>query len=441
MSPGSFSPIDVSEPDDYLRTFCSYSAPSLCFPPSLVSYPSFYVSQAAVPNWLSQHLPAVHHGEHTADHPQRLHYFPADASHPPARHGPRPVAKGTACWHPVPCWSSRYDPWRVAPSLQCHDAWEYVCLCVCLWVAASVVCSLCSCEVVATFSDAQKQMTRSNFSDLPFHTRALNYLGCKSICYQIIFIQILHLLSGCPSKVDHNSIHTCSPVPFFKQSVFWITCSWRWWVKFTQCIFIQKLMNWFLLFNDGPLLLSVKGIIDLAQMPPTILLPHPGGTGTPTLERIAYLPGAQPPFPPRAFNPTSISPGEDPSLPHSYSFVPLVSPAMTCIRETPLSDCSCALPWNVKGQFCPSSPSAKSFCDHNRRIFHCIIQPLSRIIFCFICWNLIAVFFMFKLHSMCMYSYLYFLLSCIDLFFNIYNSESYKRNFVFYREVGFKVYL
>ncbi|KAJ4930394.1 hypothetical protein JOQ06_019398, partial [Pogonophryne albipinna] len=61
------------------------------------------------------------------------------------------------------------------------------------------------------------------------------------------------------------------------------------------------------------------GIIDLAQMPPTILLPHPGGTGNPTLERIAYLPGAQPPFPSRAFNPTSISPGEDPSLPHPYT--------------------------------------------------------------------------------------------------------------------------
>nr|XP_057942610.1 nuclear receptor corepressor 1 isoform X2 [Doryrhamphus excisus] len=54
---------------------------------------------------------------------------------------------------------------------------------------------------------------------------------------------------------------------------------------------------------------GARGIIDLAQMPPTILLPHPGGTGTPTLERIAYLPGAQPPFPTRAFNPTSISPG------------------------------------------------------------------------------------------------------------------------------------
>uniref|UniRef100_A0A8C4HW50 Nuclear receptor corepressor 1 n=1 Tax=Dicentrarchus labrax TaxID=13489 RepID=A0A8C4HW50_DICLA len=54
---------------------------------------------------------------------------------------------------------------------------------------------------------------------------------------------------------------------------------------------------------------GARGIIDLAQMPPTILLPHPGGTGTPTLERMAYLPGAQPPFPPRAFNPTSISPG------------------------------------------------------------------------------------------------------------------------------------
>lgn len=103
-----------------------------------------------------------------------------------------------------------------------------------------------------------------------------------------------------------------------------------------RCWFIQKLMDWFLLFNDGPLLLSVKGIIDLAQMPPTILLPHPGGTGTPTLERIAYLPGAQPPFPPRAFNPTSISPGEDPSLPHSYSCVPLICPAPTSVRDAPL---------------------------------------------------------------------------------------------------------
>ncbi|KAM4620805.1 LOW QUALITY PROTEIN: nuclear receptor corepressor 1 [Polymixia lowei] len=59
---------------------------------------------------------------------------------------------------------------------------------------------------------------------------------------------------------------------------------------------------------------GARGIIDLAQMPPTILLPHPGGTGTPTLERIAYLPGAQPPFPPRAFNPASISPGHQAHL-------------------------------------------------------------------------------------------------------------------------------
>ncbi|XP_051903662.1 nuclear receptor corepressor 1 isoform X1 [Hippocampus zosterae] len=59
---------------------------------------------------------------------------------------------------------------------------------------------------------------------------------------------------------------------------------------------------------------GARGIIDLAQMPPTILLPHPGGTGTPTLERIAYLPGAQPPFTTRAFNPTSISPGHQAQL-------------------------------------------------------------------------------------------------------------------------------
>ncbi|XP_038153535.1 nuclear receptor corepressor 1 isoform X2 [Cyprinodon tularosa] len=57
-----------------------------------------------------------------------------------------------------------------------------------------------------------------------------------------------------------------------------------------------------------------RGNIDLNQMPPTILLPHPGGTGTPTLERSAYFSGAQPPFPPRAFNPTSISPGHQAHL-------------------------------------------------------------------------------------------------------------------------------
>ncbi|KPP67859.1 hypothetical protein Z043_113504 [Scleropages formosus] len=54
---------------------------------------------------------------------------------------------------------------------------------------------------------------------------------------------------------------------------------------------------------------GARGIIDLAQMPPTILLPHPGGTGTPPMDRITYIPGAQAPFPPRAFNPASISPG------------------------------------------------------------------------------------------------------------------------------------
>lgn len=50
-------------------------------------------------------------------------------------------------------------------------------------------------------------------------------------------------------------------------------------------------------------------------MPPTILLPHPGGTGSPSLDRISYIPGPQTPFPPRAFNPASISPGEDPTPP------------------------------------------------------------------------------------------------------------------------------
>lgn len=112
-------------------------------------------------------------------------------------------------------------------------------------------------------------------------------------------------------------------------------------------------MDWFLLFTVGPLLLSVKGIIDLAQMPPTILLPHPGGTGTPTLERIAYLPGAQPPFPPRAFNPTSISPGEDPSLPHPYT--PLSSLPRLLV---PSHLCKCAaLHWPEVSKVSSISPA------------------------------------------------------------------------------------
>ncbi|XP_042338260.1 nuclear receptor corepressor 1-like [Plectropomus leopardus] len=84
-----------------------------------------------------------------------------------------------------------------------------------------------------------------------------------------------------------------------------------------------------------PYAAGARGIIDLAQMPPTILLPHPGGTGTPTLERIAYLPGAQPPFPPRAFNPTSISPGEDPPPPPPP--VPTRVPLSSLLPRSPCS--------------------------------------------------------------------------------------------------------
>lgn len=149
------------------------------------------------------------------------------------------------------------------------------------------------------------------------------------------------------SQVDHYSTPFAA-LFLIDQSVFWSTNKWSWWVtaKYIRCSYIQKLMDQFLLFTVGPLLLSVKGIIDLAQMPPTILLPHPGGTGTPTLERIAYLPGAQPPFPPRAFNPTSISPGEDPSLPHTYTCAPLSSlPRSPCflilLRVQPCTDLRC----------------------------------------------------------------------------------------------------
>ncbi|XP_063811920.1 nuclear receptor corepressor 1 isoform X4 [Pseudophryne corroboree] len=53
---------------------------------------------------------------------------------------------------------------------------------------------------------------------------------------------------------------------------------------------------------------GARGIIDLTNMPPTILVPHPGGTSTPPMDRITYIPGTQLAFPPRPYNPASMSP-------------------------------------------------------------------------------------------------------------------------------------
>lgn len=152
-----------------------------------------------------------------------------------------------------------------------------------------------------------------------------------------------HLLCGCLLQVDHYST-VIAALLLTDQSVFGSTNIGD--GLSVYGVYIQKLMNQFLLFTVGPLLLSVKGIIDLAQMPPTILLPHPGGTGTPTLERIAYLPGAQPPFPPRGYNPTSISPGEDPSIPNPSPLYPSPSLPRSSCSLAPLSvqPCTCTCP-------------------------------------------------------------------------------------------------
>lgn len=45
-------------------------------------------------------------------------------------------------------------------------------------------------------------------------------------------------------------------------------------------------------------------------MPPAILVPHPGGTSTPPMDRITYIPGTQITFPPRPYNSASVSPGK-----------------------------------------------------------------------------------------------------------------------------------
>ncbi|XP_036776538.2 nuclear receptor corepressor 1 isoform X11 [Manis pentadactyla] len=59
---------------------------------------------------------------------------------------------------------------------------------------------------------------------------------------------------------------------------------------------------------------ATRGIIDLTNMPPAILVPHPGGTSTPPMDRITYIPGTQITFPPRPYNATSVSPGHSTHL-------------------------------------------------------------------------------------------------------------------------------
>ncbi|XP_043439160.1 nuclear receptor corepressor 1 isoform X23 [Prionailurus bengalensis] len=59
---------------------------------------------------------------------------------------------------------------------------------------------------------------------------------------------------------------------------------------------------------------ATRGIIDLTNMPPAILVPHPGGTNTPPMDRITYIPGTQITFPPRPYNSASMSPGHSTHL-------------------------------------------------------------------------------------------------------------------------------
>uniref|UniRef100_A0A8C9UDK8 Nuclear receptor corepressor 1 n=1 Tax=Serinus canaria TaxID=9135 RepID=A0A8C9UDK8_SERCA len=88
---------------------------------------------------------------------------------------------------------------------------------------------------------------------------------------------------------------------------------------------------------------GARGIIDLNNMAPTILVPHPAGTSTPPMERITYIPGTQLTFPPRPYNPASLSPGrsshglridhlyfsaEQPGRPGSHGYVRSPSPSV-----------------------------------------------------------------------------------------------------------------
>lgn len=78
------------------------------FPPFPLSCCCLPVPKAAVPHaGVPQPVPAVRHGEHAPDHPQRLHHLPADASQPPARCHQGLVPQGANFSTPL-CRSTRW---------------------------------------------------------------------------------------------------------------------------------------------------------------------------------------------------------------------------------------------------------------------------------------------------------------------------------------------
>lgn len=81
-------------------------------------------------------------------------------------------------------------------------------------------------------------------------------------------------------------------------------------IPFSSCLCAADCsLNMASVSNTGLLkVCSFAGIIDLAQMPHTILVP--GGSSTPPMDRITYIPGNQAPYPGR-YNHSPISPGKN----------------------------------------------------------------------------------------------------------------------------------
>lgn len=67
-----------------------------------ISLISVHVPTATIANRLSQHLPALHYGEHSADHSERLHHLAADAGHTAAWCHEETVTTRINHCHPLP---------------------------------------------------------------------------------------------------------------------------------------------------------------------------------------------------------------------------------------------------------------------------------------------------------------------------------------------------
>lgn len=129
--------------------FPPFSGISVFFADRPPSQNSVHIPAATISHRLPQHVPAVHHGEHEADHPERLHHLAADA------HGTCGLAPRTPDPYSIPSRTTRYGL-SVYAACICMHVSVYTCihvsvyaLCACLW---SMFVWVCECVLMKLYA-------------------------------------------------------------------------------------------------------------------------------------------------------------------------------------------------------------------------------------------------------------------------------------------------